>query len=423
MAKTKGHTLSLGYFFPFGSTSQNNIEFLNGKVLTDENNRNTNSYLMNSNPTEDNPNHTKPMFIFCYDQEPLIHSYVKEVFDSVEKNVKMKSIVGFTTSNYVFMEHYGSPVYVSNLYKAVKYKKENKKIAIILLNTEKDSVEKNKLLQEYNFIDCYYFFHALAAADWYRGYYYCLDITPIKQRKLKKKFITFNRITGNARVYRSFLIAKLIQKNLINEGYVSYSKNCPVHGDLKLNLIESKKNYNVPSLYINDCLNVLKNLKDELRIDTPKNNPIDNKSFTIGPIQESIESFVHIVTETCFWEQKLHLTEKIFKPIVLKQPFVLVGCAKNLAYLKSYGFKTFDRWWDESYDDCQDPLQRLDMIANLVEKICSYSHKELESMLLEMEEVLEYNFNRFYSKEFIAEVWGELVTNLDQAISQLEPRT
>jgi hypothetical protein len=263
----------------------------------------------------------------------------------------------------------------------------------------------------------------LAAADWYRGYHYCADITSVQTRKLKKKFICFNRITGNSRVYRSFLVAKLIQKNLHKEGHISYSQTCPIHGELKLNLIEAKKKYQLSTSFINDCYNVLKNLQEDLRIDTPKKNFIENDSFTIGPIKESIESFVHIVTETCFWEDKLHLTEKIFKPIVLKQPFILVGCANNLAYFKSYGFKTFDKWWDESYDSCQDPIERLEMISRIIEKICGYSYEELESLLKEMEEILEHNYNRFYSQEFIKDVWGELVTNLDTAIFQLSHQT
>jgi hypothetical protein len=60
-------------------------------------------------------------------------------------------------------------------------------------------------------------------------------------------------------------------------------------------------------------------------------------------------SFLHIVNETVV--DKQHLTEKIFKPIVLKQPFVLMGGQGTLQYLRDYGFKTFKKWFDEDYDD------------------------------------------------------------------------
>jgi hypothetical protein len=105
---------------------------------------------------------------------------------------------------------------------------------------------------------------------------------------------------------------------------------------------------------------------------------------------------------------------------VSKQPFLLLGCANNLQYLKSYGFKTFNRWWDENYDAIEDPLTRLKVVVNILKGICEKSNDELEQMLLDMQEVLEYNYNWFYSKEFLDLVWNELTTNLQAAIAQLK---
>jgi hypothetical protein len=94
-----------------------------------------------------------------------------------------------------------------------------------------------------------------------------------------------------------------------------------------------------------------------------------------------------------------------------------------LSYFKEYGFKTFNKWWDESYDECQDPMQRIEMVTNIVEEICRKSDEELEKMLIEMEEILEHNFNLLYSKEFVKKLWDELSTNLINAIEQLPPPT
>jgi hypothetical protein len=159
-----------------------------------------------------------------------------------------------------------------------------------------------------------------------------------------------------------------------------------------------------------------------LRIDTG-NNEIPNGSQTIGPHQQLMESFLHVVTETCFWESKKHLTEKIFKPIVARQPFLLLGCAHNLDYLKSYGFKTFDSWWDESYDSIEDPIERIKAVVNIIYDITRLSNDKLEDMLKEMNDVLEHNYQLFYSKEFVNNAWQELETNLTQAIAQLPPLT
>jgi hypothetical protein len=106
-------------------------------------------------------------------------------------------------------------------------------------------------------------------------------------------------------------------------------------------------------------------------------------------------SFLHIVTETV-WQEKIHFTEKVFKPIVLHQPFVVLQAPGSLAYLRSYGFETFGDWWDESYDNIQDPQQRMQTIADIVNSIGAKSLEELETMRMEMASVLEHNFRHFY---------------------------
>jgi hypothetical protein len=125
----------------------------------------------------------------------------------------------------------------------------------------------------------------------------------------------------------------------------------------------------------------------------------------------------HVVTETIFYDEKLHLTEKIFKPIVARRPFFLVGAPGNLAYLKSYGFKTFDHWVDESYDSETEPDQRLVKIVNELDKLCKLSESELMQMYEEMQEILEYNFNWFYTG-FREQITNELVDNFDLLIKK-----
>jgi hypothetical protein len=101
----------------------------------------------------------------------------------------------------------------------------------------------------------------------------------------------------------------------------------------------------------------------------------------------------------------------------MRQPFVLVGCAHNLSYLKSYGFKTFDRWWDESYDDIEDDIDRMHAIGQLLADICKNDLTQLTEILHDMNEVLEHNYRWFYSQEFLGNCWQELVDNLTQAIT------
>ncbi len=324
----------------------------------------------------------KEPLILAYDQEPLDAHYNSYLLDSVLDN---------------FRDHYG-------------WEKDH----IILINTEKHSKEKEILCDKYRAIDVNYFFHGLCASDWYRGYRFNIGIIDPDKRKLSKKFISFNRITGNLRIYRSIMVAKLSLKGLLKDGYVSYSPICPVHNTHYQDTFAkfNGRKYGFDFSQVKELTKGLDQIQHPCRIDNKDSDNIPNQSFSIGPLQEMMSSFLHVVTETMFWDERTHLTEKIFKPIVAKQPFVLVGCANNLEYLRSYGFKTFDRWWDEGYDSITDPNKRLDAVIDIIDKICKLSLTDLEDMLKEMQEVLEHNYNWFYSEEFVNSIWGELKTNL-----------
>jgi len=74
------------------------------------------------------------------------------------------------------------------------------------------------------------------------------------------------------------------------------------------------------------------------------------------------------------------------------QPFILIGNRGSLKKLKEYGFKTFDRWWDESYDEDFHQV-RFEKIVTLLEEISTWDNVKISKTLTEMEEVLIHNFN------------------------------
>lgn len=74
-----------------------------------------------------------------------------------------------------------------------------------------------------------------------------------------------------------------------------------------------------------------------------------------------------------------------------KKPFIMVGPPHTLKYMKEHGFKTFDEFWDESYDTCIDHEKRIFSIFALIEKLNAMSFEELAVMYTNMERVLEHN--------------------------------
>jgi len=350
---------------PYGSTSPKNLEFLMNELGFWNGDRG-------------------PLFLF-YDQEPILGEFNFELLDHV-------------CTNFLHGDKF------------------------ILVTTEKNSATLDIIQARYNCPVVYYFHHVFAAHDWYRGTAFDTRLVAPQDRKLKKKYITFNRLTSNKRVYRSLFISELVKRNILDQGHVSYSDVCPDNGEhYTKNLLEAVDANLITQAVAKATIANIDSAPLPLRIDFKDQKLIPNNSFALSAITETQESFVYVVTETCYWEHKHHLTEKIFKPIVSKMPFILVGPAHNLEYLRGYGFQTFDYWWDESYDEIEDPIRRMQAVGEVLEKICKLSEKDLEFTLQEMQSVLDYNYNLFYSQNFIDRCWGELTLGLyDVCKQQLE---
>ena len=127
---------------------------------------------------------------------------------------------------------------------------------------------------------------------------------------------------------------------------------------------------------------------------------------------ESADSLLYLVTETVATGRRHHITEKTFKPIALGMPFVIVGTKGSLKYLKSYGFKTFEEIWDESYDDASDD-ERIQKIADLLYNLNRLSIKEKQNLFNQAQSILQHNWDHFYKGGFESILWTELTNMLE----------
>jgi hypothetical protein len=125
------------------------------------------------------------------------------------------------------------------------------------------------------------------------------------------------------------------------------------------------------------------------------------------------ESMIYHVSETVYFGRRAHLTEKTFKPIALGMPFVLNAPAGSLAYLRQYGFKTFDTVWNESYDEIQDDIVRIAQLSQMLKKIDEQSEQEKNDMFKRCIPIIEHNWNHFYGGGFEKILWAELTTMLN----------
>jgi predicted secreted Zn-dependent protease len=80
--------------------------------------------------------------------------------------------------------------------------------------------------------------------------------------------------------------------------------------------------------------------------------------------------------------------------------------------LRSYGFRTFDGIWDESYDLAEDDV-RIERIASLLRSLDELPAAAKQEMFEAAHEVIEHNWNHFYNGGFEAVLWTELKDMLD----------
>ena len=122
--------------------------------------------------------------------------------------------------------------------------------------------------------------------------------------------------------------------------------------------------------------------------------PVSKSALTSTVLEDYyLKSFCSLVCETNYEYPWGQLSEKTINPIRFENPFVLLAGPYSLELAKQWGFKTFDKWWDESYDTEVHPVKRMDKVFDVVAEIQSYSISDLTAMKLEMKDTLLYNRN------------------------------
>lgn len=280
------------------------------------------------------------------------------------------------------------------------------KILRILANSE-HSLTKREVCRERSMSDWYFFYHGLACQDWFRDAQYLPDL-----HQPQKVFCSFNHLVTEKRSYRMALTARLINAGLDAFGDISFhasKQTCEKEIASPYTALSQNSKHKIALNILDDRIK-LPMIVDHHAIDGTFSARFGHQEYQLWQ-----RAFFHVVNETVFYDTKLHLTEKIFKPIVSLRPFILTAAPGNLSYLKSYGFQTFDTWIDESYDHIVDHDERLDLITREIGRLCALTPSQLRAMHQDMMPVLSYNKNHFF-RTFKNHVVNELVDNFDACV-------
>jgi hypothetical protein len=328
-------------------------------------------------------------YIFFFDQEPIHLDIHLPTFQKIENcNLDITHNIPVRDKNFLWDNSMRRPPV---------------KEAGYLVTSEFSSENVDIICDRFKWKALYYFFHGWAALDWYRGYDKTFLIQPWSERIISKTFSAPNRIIAGERQHRLEMLYHIF-KNDMAHNHISCPSVCPAENISVLDAVKSltKKYPDIESVFAARTFPI--NFEGET--DHPMH------SCWLSLFDQSAESLLYLVTETVATGQRLHLTEKTFKPIALGMPFVIVGTRGSLEYLRSYGFRTFEGIWDESYDQADDNV-RIERIASLLRSLDELSVEAKQELFEAAHEVIEHNWNHFYGGGFEHILWTELQGMLD----------
>lgn len=215
------------------------------------------------------------------------------------------------------------------------------------------------------------------------------DFTFKTFEKSDKYFISTNKRHASHRVLSNHLLNK---KNLIKKGYYSfYPKHNKWFGD------EIEKEW---LDYFGENKKILERNNitiKQLQEDASKSYILDPEAVKLRTQLESIEPFyekalIAHVTETTANDCEMYITEKTYIPILMGRPFLVIGNKHQLRFLKNYyGFKTFNKIFDESYDDEPCQIAKTIKVTEELDKFCSLPFAKAREKVESIRDVLEHN--------------------------------
>ena len=240
---------------------------------------------------------------------------------------------------------------------------------------------------------------------------HALPIT-LENKSYDKKFISFN---GLWRPHRGAIISILSAMNLLDKGIVSYNSknNSGMSSNDSYEFLYRFLSYNAElKELLESSENNIRKL-DKIIIDIHEGNYLQFSCSDVFDTDKELyeNTYFSLVTETSIPIKPFSyrfdantdtgriLSEKIFKPIALRHPFLVVSNPKTLELLRSLGYKTFSPLIDESYDDEDDIAKRLLMIAKEVKRLCELTPVELENFLVEAGKICDYNLEVLVDKK------------------------
>jgi len=206
--------------------------------------------------------------------------------------------------------------------------------------------------------------------------------------KLNKPY-KFLFLNGRTRPHRKYMIEKMRDAELLEHAIWTNLDTTPVyHHTYSTDLLgRSSEIRLLPAEY--EVEQFQSGQKDQYQHAFVKHELFDNKWGDVYIRAEPyIDTYFSLITETVFDYPYSLRSEKIYKPIAMGHPFVVVANCGFYRDLHHAGFRTFGHLIDESFDSIDNNQDRLDRIAQVVQNLCA---GDLEEFLVAARAITKYN--------------------------------
>ena len=206
-----------------------------------------------------------------------------------------------------------------------------------------------------------------------------------------KLFCCFNKAI---RTHRTRIFYNILRNQLLEKTYSAFQYGKEVTTQLQqisqMEMFKTfKKHYSIFPLTLNMPIG--------------RDNPVDVQQ---GDLEYHANSYFSLVTETLFFKNEtgmysgnsIFLTEKTFRPVIHKHPFILVSTANSLTHLKKLGYKTFSPYINEHYDTIENDEDRFNAVWAEVERLCAFTDAEWLEWQNGIVDIVNYNYEVLTTK-------------------------
>lgn len=292
-----------------------------------------------------------------------------------------------------------------NLYKIISRLNIPSEYFVMITAYKRMDQESKKLAQHFN---------VPAMTVVYCPYQYCPvpeNVFAIQPNKhlISHPYVCLNGVPRNHRMY---VLCQLQQNKLLDSGMVTLwpdrvvdaltdhtqvVADDPVPAGLHLRTTHPPTRVNDDLILSPEQASVFHGLHHDIY--RTRTHPLITKGPNDASTRYQPEFLQHalwnLVTESIGEYPHSYHSEKTWKAVLTKRPFILLGGTNSLKDFKDLGFETFDRWINEDYDQQTTFADRADRAIKALAPFCAMDSAQLQDFYEQIMPVVEYNFEHY----------------------------